>query len=62
MNDSKHTGETITGVTVQMRFIPRNMDTEQEKRVSPWNTSNDLITTIKTRVDETKKATLDNQV
>ena len=58
MNDSKHTGETIAGVTVQMRFIPLNVDTEQEKKVSPWNKSNDLITTIKTRVDDTKKATL----
>ena len=60
MNDSKHTGETIAGVTVQMRFIPLNVDSEQEKKVSPWNTSNDLITTIKTRVDDTKKATPDN--
>ena len=60
MNDHKHTGETIASVTVQMRFIPLNVDTEQEKKVSPWNTSNDLITTIKTRVDDTKKATLDN--
>ena len=60
MNDSKHTGETIAGVTVQMRFIPLNVDTEQEKKFSPWSTSNELITTIKTRVDDTKKATLDN--
>ena len=68
MNDSKHTGETIAGVTVQMRFIPLNVDTEQEKKaspwgmskVSPWSTSNELITTIKTRVNDTKKATLDN--
>ena len=60
MNDSKHTGETIAGVTVQMRFIPLNVDTEQEKKFSPWSTSNELITTIKTRVDDTKKSTPDN--
>ena len=60
MNDTKHTGETIAGVTVQMRFIPLKVDTEQDKKFSPWSTSNELITTIKTRIDDMKKSTPDN--
>ena len=31
LSDSKHTGETIACVTVQMRFIPLKVDTEQDK-------------------------------
>ena len=60
MNDSKHTGETIAGVTVQMRFIPLKADTEQDKKFSPLSTSNDLVTTLKTRINDTKKSTPEN--
>ena len=60
MNNSKYTGETIAGVTMQMRFIPLKVDTEQDKKFSPWSTSNDLVTTIKTRIDDTKKSTPEN--
>ena len=60
MNDSKHTGETIAGVTVQMRFIPLKVDPEKEKKIIPWSTGNELFATIKTRIDDTKKSTPDN--
>ena len=60
MNDSKHTGETIAGVTVQMRFIPLKVDPEKEKKVIPWNTDNESFATIKIRIDDTKKSTPDN--
>ena len=43
-----------------MRFIPLKVDTEQDKKFSPWSTCNDLVTTIKTRIDDTKKSTPDN--
>ena len=38
MNDSKHTGETIAGVTVQMRFIPLKVDPEKEKKIKSKST------------------------
>ena len=60
MKDSKHSGETIAGVTVQIRFIPLKVDNEQDKKFSPWSMSNDLVTTIKTRINDTKKSTPDN--
>ena len=58
MNGSKHTGETIAGVTVQMRFVPLKVD--KEEKHNPWNTEEELFSTIKTRIDDTKKSTLDN--
>ena len=60
MNNSKHTGETIADVTVQMRFIPLKVDPEKEKKIIPWSTGNELFATIKTRIDDTKKLTPDN--
>ena len=60
MNDSKHTGETIASVTVQMRFIPLKVDPEKEKIIILWSTGNELFATIKTRIDDTKKSTPDN--
>ena len=59
MSKSKHTGETIAGVTVQMRFIPLKVDPEKSKFI-PWSTDNELFATIKIRVDDTKKSTPDN--
>ena len=55
MSDTKHTGETIVGVTVQMRFIPLKVDPEKEKKVILWNTDNESFTTIKICIDDTKK-------
>ena len=55
MNNSKHTGETIAGVTVQMRFIPLKVDTEQDKKFSPWSKINELFATIKTHINDMKK-------
>ena len=60
MNDSKHIGETIAGVTMQMRFIPLKVDPQKEKKIIPWNTGDELFATIKTHIDDTKKSTPDN--
>ena len=60
MNDSKHTGETIAGVTLQMRFILLKVDPEQEKKIIPWSTGSELFATIKTHINDTKKSTPDN--
>ena len=60
MNDTKHTGEIIAGVTVQMRFIPLKVDPEKEKKVIPWNMDNESFATIKIRINDTKKSTPDN--
>ena len=54
MNNTKHTGETITCVTVQMRFIPLKVDPEKEKKIIPWSTDNESFATIKTRINDTK--------
>ena len=59
MSKSKHTGETIAGVTIQMRFIPLKVDLEKSKFI-PWSTDNELFATITIRVDDTKKSTPDN--
>ena len=55
MNDSKHTGETIAGVTMQMRFTPLKVEPEKEKKIILWSMGNELFATIKTRIDDTKK-------
>ena len=60
MNDSKHTGETIAGVTMQMKFFPLKVDHEKEKKFNPWSTDNELVATIKTLINDTKKSTQDN--
>ena len=46
MSKTKHSGENVAGVTVQMRF----MDPEQQK----------TLATILVRVDDTQKGTPDN--
>ena len=47
---NKHSGESVAGVTVQMRFIPLKMDPEQKEQLA----------TILVRVDNTQKGTPDN--
>ena len=51
-NKNTHSGETISGVTVQMRFIPLKTDPDDKK--------NDLTATISVRVDNTQSGTPDN--
>ena len=50
MSKTKHSGENVASVTVQMRFIPLKTDPEQQKP----------LTTILVRVDDTQKGTPDN--
>ena len=49
MSETKHSGENVAGVTVQMRFIPLKTDPEQQK----------TLTTILVCVDDTQKGTPD---
>ena len=49
---NKHSGESVAGVTVQMRFIPLKMGPEQKQQ--------QLFTTISVRVDDTQRGTPDD--
>ena len=50
MSKTKHSGENVAGITVQMRFILLKTDPEQQK----------TLTTILVRVADTQKGTPDN--
>ena len=50
MSVTKHSGENVAGVTVQMRFIPLKMDPDKEEQLA----------TILVRVNDTQKGLSDN--
>ena len=50
MSKTKHSGENVAGVTVQMRFIPLKTDPEQQKPLA----------TISVHVDDTQRGIPDN--
>ena len=59
MSKTKHTGENVAGVTVQMRFILLKTDPEQQKFI-PLKMDHEQPATIALRVDDTQKGTPDN--
>ena len=63
MSETKHSGENVAGVTVQMRFIPLKMNPEQQRfillKTAPAQHKLPFAT-ILVRVDDTQKGTPDN--
>ena len=63
MSKTKHSGENVTSVTVQMRFILLKMDPEQQRfiplKMDPEQQKLPFVT-IPVRVDDTQKGTPDN--
>ena len=62
MSKTKHSGENVGVVTVQMRFIPLKMDPEQQRFI-PLKTDPEqqkTFATILVHVDDTQKGTPDN--
>ena len=47
MSKTKHSGENVAGVTMQMRFIPLKTDPDKDKQIA----------TVLVRVDDTQKGT-----